>query len=341
MLLTREHKPLKSKRAEEIAYNLLDIYTTFGAPAILQSDNGREFVNSTITELHNMWEDVKIVHGKPRHSQSQGSVERANRDVEDMLATWMAENNSTDWPSGLKFIQFQKNRALHSDREKLFKQMQETGLHDSKQNIEEVISPISEQQENMMDTDTNLRKCERCFIFLEADNENTNCMNCQRHEQIQNERHKSKCLKKQAKKIMTISNKKFTPLEVGTTVKVSIPDVDRARGSPRNLLGSSYYPENGIIKHLYTRSQIDPCKECFVDLISVNTEKEITLREAAGFSNVTGSQGYKRSNCKLKCRTNKCICRSAGILCPLSGKVPDNANRLCGGPVGCRVDEES
>lgn len=35
--------------------------------------------------------------------------------------------------------------------EKLFNQMQKTGLHDSKQNIEEVISPISEQQENMMD----------------------------------------------------------------------------------------------------------------------------------------------------------------------------------------------
>ncbi|XP_025413283.1 KRAB-A domain-containing protein 2-like [Sipha flava] len=61
-----------------------------------------------------MWSDVKIVHGKPRHSQSQGSVERVNRDVEDMLATWMAQNKSRDWPSGLKFIQFQKNRALHS-----------------------------------------------------------------------------------------------------------------------------------------------------------------------------------------------------------------------------------
>ncbi|CAI6370936.1 unnamed protein product [Macrosiphum euphorbiae] len=331
MVAEIKNKPLKSKRAEEIAYNLLDIYTTYGAPAILQSDNGREFVNSTITELHNMWEDVKIVHGKPRHSQSQGSVELANRDVEDMLATWMAENNSRDWPSGLKFIQCQKNRALHSGQvrlgyvEELLKQMQETGLHDSKQNIEEVISPISEQQENMMDTDTNLRKCERCFIFLEADNESTNCMNCQRHEQIQNERHKSsECLKKQAKKMMTISNKKFTPLEVGTTVKVSIPDVDRARGSPRNLLAvitqveDDLYKlgtENGIIKHLYTRSQIDPCKECFVDLVSVNTEKEITLREAAGFSSVTGSQGYKRCNCKLKCRTNKCICRLAGILC--------------------------
>ncbi|XP_071056685.1 KRAB-A domain-containing protein 2-like [Onthophagus taurus] len=31
-----------------------------------------------------------------------------------MLATWMAENNSNDWPSGLKYVQFHKNRAFHS-----------------------------------------------------------------------------------------------------------------------------------------------------------------------------------------------------------------------------------
>ncbi|XP_008189468.1 KRAB-A domain-containing protein 2-like [Acyrthosiphon pisum] len=79
-------RPLKTKRAEEIAINLLDIYTTFGAPSILHSDNGREFVNSIITNLNEMWSDVKIVHGKPRHIQSQGSVERANRDIEAILA---------------------------------------------------------------------------------------------------------------------------------------------------------------------------------------------------------------------------------------------------------------
>lgn len=38
------------------------------------------------------------------------------------------------------------------DIEELFNQMQETGLHDSAQNIEKVISPISEHQENMIDT---------------------------------------------------------------------------------------------------------------------------------------------------------------------------------------------
>ena len=106
--------PLKTKRAEEVAYHLLNIYLDFGAPILLHSDNGREFVNQVISDLHLMWPEAKIVHGKPRHSQSQGSVERANRDIEEMLSAWMEQNNSRNWPTGVKFIQFQKNRALHS-----------------------------------------------------------------------------------------------------------------------------------------------------------------------------------------------------------------------------------
>jgi IS30 family transposase len=72
---------LKTKSAVEVAKNLLPIFATFGAPKILQSDNGREFVNKVVTEVVARWPACKIVHGKPRHSQSQGSVERANRDV--------------------------------------------------------------------------------------------------------------------------------------------------------------------------------------------------------------------------------------------------------------------
>ena len=30
-----------------------------------------------------------------------------------MLATWLSENNSTQWSEGLRFIQFQKNRSYH------------------------------------------------------------------------------------------------------------------------------------------------------------------------------------------------------------------------------------
>jgi len=86
----------------------------FSAPFILQSDNGREFANKIIQHLADMWPGMKLVHGKPRHSQSQGSVERSNQDVRDMLVAWMSDNNTKTWSEGLRFIQSKKNRALHS-----------------------------------------------------------------------------------------------------------------------------------------------------------------------------------------------------------------------------------
>lgn len=35
-------RALKTKRAEEVGYHLIDIFTIFGAPSILHSGNGRE-----------------------------------------------------------------------------------------------------------------------------------------------------------------------------------------------------------------------------------------------------------------------------------------------------------
>lgn len=60
-----------------------------------------------------MWSGLKIVHGKPRHSQSQGSPERANQDVKYMLMTWMNDENCKRWSEGLKFVQLMKNWAFH------------------------------------------------------------------------------------------------------------------------------------------------------------------------------------------------------------------------------------
>lgn len=129
-------KPLKSKTAEEVAYVVVDIFCMFGAPFILQSDNGREFFNRIIEELKDLWPGLKLVHGKPRHSQSQGSVERSNQDVRDMLVAWMLDNNTKQWSDGLRFIQSKKNRALHegikkSPYEAMFGSKQRIGLADS------------------------------------------------------------------------------------------------------------------------------------------------------------------------------------------------------------------
>ncbi|XP_068247997.1 KRAB-A domain-containing protein 2-like [Palaemon carinicauda] len=78
-------RPLTSKLAAEVAFQLADIFLLLGAPVILQSDNGSEFTAQIITELRSLWPELSIVHGKPRHPQSQGSVERANGDIKDML----------------------------------------------------------------------------------------------------------------------------------------------------------------------------------------------------------------------------------------------------------------
>ena len=77
-----------------MAFQLLDIFLLLGAPAILQSDNGSEFSAQVIRELKELWPQLTMVHGKPRHPQSQGSVEHANGDIKDMLAAWVTDNNT-------------------------------------------------------------------------------------------------------------------------------------------------------------------------------------------------------------------------------------------------------
>ena len=107
-------RPLPSKRAACFAFHLMDVFQNFGAPAILQSDNGAEFTAKVINELKEFWPDLVIVHGKPRHPQSKESVERANSDIKDMLIAWLGDNSTNNWTLGLKFVQFQKNYRYHS-----------------------------------------------------------------------------------------------------------------------------------------------------------------------------------------------------------------------------------
>lgn len=109
-------KALKTKTANEVAENLVEIFSILGAPAMLHSDNGGEFVNKIISAVATKWPNLKLVHGKPRHSQSQGSVERSNQDIEAMIATHIQDTQKSNWSHFLKFIQFKKNNAHHSGK---------------------------------------------------------------------------------------------------------------------------------------------------------------------------------------------------------------------------------
>ena len=72
----------------------------------------KKFVNVIV---HKMLDDfnIKMVNGAPRHSQSQGSVERGNKDIEDLLYTWMSTNKTSRWAEALPSIQLMKNTRYH------------------------------------------------------------------------------------------------------------------------------------------------------------------------------------------------------------------------------------
>ena len=108
-------KPLKSKGMSEVNEALLDIFTTLGAPEILQCDNGTEFSGIRTDLLAKYWPHCKLIHSRPRHPQSQGSIERANGDVMNMLRSWLGSDNnsSSSWVKGLKFVQLQKNNSYN------------------------------------------------------------------------------------------------------------------------------------------------------------------------------------------------------------------------------------
>lgn len=106
-------RPLKTKTAIEVASELLKIFLVQGAPVILQGANRREFTAEVIKELVASWPECKIVHGRCRHRKIQGSVEKSNQNVEQMLRIWMEENKSSNWSLGCYFVQWQKNTSYH------------------------------------------------------------------------------------------------------------------------------------------------------------------------------------------------------------------------------------
>ena len=107
-------RPLKSKTAEEVNTCITEIFKLFGAPTIIQTDNGSEF--SQLSELKITWPNLTLIKGRPYYPQSQGSVERANGDVVEIIKSVLNDpkNYSCDnWVDALTTVQYIKNQAFN------------------------------------------------------------------------------------------------------------------------------------------------------------------------------------------------------------------------------------
>ena len=99
--------PLQRKTADETAKALASrVFSYFGLPKILQSDNGTEFVNNVIKALLVIWPgNTSFINGSPRHSQSQGLVEQGNKTIQVMISAREKQENTGKWVDWLPEIQ--------------------------------------------------------------------------------------------------------------------------------------------------------------------------------------------------------------------------------------------
>ena len=102
--------PLISNCADEASRGLVEkVFSLFGLPIILHSDNVKELVNDVIKTTILIWPgQCSIVNGNPEHSQSQGLVEQGNRTIEMMISGREAGTESLcDWSGWLPEIQYE------------------------------------------------------------------------------------------------------------------------------------------------------------------------------------------------------------------------------------------
>ena len=97
---------MKSKQAKEVVLGLKErVFSMFGLPYILHSDNSREFVNNLIVDNIEAWSgECKLVSGKARSPWLQGCVEKGNHCVEIMITAKHHEKSSNEWVSWLPEI---------------------------------------------------------------------------------------------------------------------------------------------------------------------------------------------------------------------------------------------
>lgn len=101
--------PMKTMRVEDIAGCLATIFSIFGVPMVLHSDAvAPEFAENVVAELSAVWPDVHIVQWPIKELE----VEMANNErIISKIKAWMSNHDTNDWPSALKFIQFQLNNS--------------------------------------------------------------------------------------------------------------------------------------------------------------------------------------------------------------------------------------
>ena len=116
--------PLCHKKAHEVAFECDPCFSLVGHPIVFQTDNGTEFQSQVLQKMKELNPSCSCVTGRPRTPRDQGSVERANSGIKEIISKMVQhtksetqdpeEKEKVTWVSVLGVAQ----RSMNTNRQK-------------------------------------------------------------------------------------------------------------------------------------------------------------------------------------------------------------------------------
>ena len=103
--------PLRDITSERICNSLLSVFTRYGFPSVILSDNGTQFV-SQITNAFNRMLEISQVFSARYHPQSNGCIERLNQTIKLMLKK-VTVDKPAEWDIYLPMVLFAYRSSIH------------------------------------------------------------------------------------------------------------------------------------------------------------------------------------------------------------------------------------
>ena len=104
--------PTKDQKAPTVAHVLVSrVFSRFGPPTVLHSDQGRNFDSTLMHEVYNLM-GIKKTRTTAYDPQCDGLVERQNRTLQNILSSFVSEH-SVDWDQWIDQAVFAYNTSVH------------------------------------------------------------------------------------------------------------------------------------------------------------------------------------------------------------------------------------
>ena len=145
---------------------------------------------------------------------------------------------------------------------------------------------------------------------------------CVRNNRIKTERERAKSSQEQqAQKMVSLSNSRFPAVDIGTNVVVRLPDFDRGRLAPRNVVAvfadvnsSGLYllsTKEGLHERMHACNEFTSADNNIMEVHDVPSSS-LSLRSASMITSGK-KQGFVSCHCKRYCMDKKWKCRSKNI----------------------------